>query len=92
MLGMLLGGFGGVMRGVMKMPLSRVGVMGRSLVIAGFVMPCSFAVMTSRVFVVFGCLGVVLGCLLGHVSLLEFTAGRAGEDCSCMCYEGVSKV
>jgi len=77
---------------VMKMTLSRVSVMGRSLVIAALMVPGGFAVMASCVFVVFGCLGVVFSRLLGHVSSLNSTVGRAGEDCSRMRYGGVSKV
>jgi hypothetical protein len=68
LLGMLLGGFSGVMRGVMKMALGGVRVVSGGLVIAVLVVLGRFAVMASCVFMVLRCLGVVLGCLLGHGS------------------------
>jgi hypothetical protein len=79
MLGVGLGSFRGVVCRVMKMPLSGVRVVRGRLVIVGFVMPCGFAMMTRGVFVVIGCFGVMLCCLLGHRSSLRF-------DCGCIGY------
>jgi hypothetical protein len=72
MLSVRLGGLRGVVCRVMKMPLSGVRVVGGGLVIVGFVVPCGFAMMTRGVFVVIGCFGVMLCCLLGHRSSLRF--------------------
>ncbi len=68
MFDVLLGRFRGVMRSVMEVALSRVGVVRRGLVIAGFVMFGGLAMMSSGVLVVLGCLGMMFCCLLGHVS------------------------
>jgi hypothetical protein len=71
MLDVLLGGFCSVVSGVMKMALRGVSVVGGGLVIAGFVMHGSFAMMTSCVFVVFSCFGVMFRRLLRHLSSLN---------------------
>jgi hypothetical protein len=78
MLGVRLGRFRGVMRCVMKMPLGGVGVVRGRLVIIGFVVLGGFAMMSGGVFVVFGCLGMMLCCLLGHRSSLRFNSGCIG--------------
>jgi hypothetical protein len=39
-----------------------VGVMSGRLVVATLIVLCGFAMMLGRMFVVFGCFGVVLGC------------------------------
>jgi len=71
MLGVVLGGFGGVVRGVVKVTLFRVGVMCCRLVVTRFVMLGRFAVMTGGVLVVLSCLEMVLCCLLRHVFSLR---------------------
>jgi hypothetical protein len=76
-----LGGFGGVMGGVMMMAMSGVGVMRGEMMIAGFVVACGFAMMAGRVFVMLGCFVMMFGCLLGHFVLLDvWGIGRAGKD------------
>jgi hypothetical protein len=66
MLDVVLRCFCRVMRGVVKVPLSRMRVVRRRLVIAFFVVRCRFAMMTRRVFVVFRCLMMMLCRLLRH--------------------------
>ena len=66
--GVSLGGFGGVVRRVMKMAVGDVGVMSGDVMIFFFVVPRGFAMMMRRKFVMLGSLVVMLGCLLGHVS------------------------
>jgi hypothetical protein len=60
--------FGGVMRGVMKVPLCRMGMMGCCFIASGFVVLCSFAMMAGCVVMVFGSFVVMFGSLLGHLS------------------------
>jgi len=60
--------FRGVMRGVMKMSLSRMRVMRRGFVIAFFVVPGSLAMMMGRMLVMFGSFEMMLGSLLGHLT------------------------
>jgi hypothetical protein len=63
-----LGGFRRVMRGVVKMALRRMSVMGCRFVVSGLVMPGRLAMMLCCAIVVLRCLGVMLCRLLGHVS------------------------
>jgi len=77
MLDVLLGGLGGVMRGVVQMSLGGVGVVGGQFMVAGFVVLGGFAMMASGVVVVFGCLVMMFCGLLGHESSLEFGPGLA---------------
>ena len=55
--------------GMAGVAMGAVGVMGRLLVIAGFVMLGGFAVMFRRMFVVFGGLVVMVDGVVAHVSL-----------------------
>jgi hypothetical protein len=89
MLDVRLGSFRGVMRGMMKMPLRRMSVVGGRFVVPSFVMLGRFAMMLCRVVVMLRRFGVVLRCLLGHMSSLvrsgQTDAGRLpGDDESCM--------
>jgi hypothetical protein len=88
MLGVGLGGFRGVVRRVMKMPLGGVRVVRRGLVIIGFVMTCGFTMMTGGVFVVIGCLGMMLCCLFGHRSSLRFESGCSGYSAPALVNRG----
>jgi hypothetical protein len=65
-----LGRFSRVMRCVMKMPLRRVRVMGRSFVVPTVMMFRRLAMMTGGVIVVFRSLAVVFRSFLGHIFLL----------------------
>lgn len=56
----VLGGFGGVVRGVSVMPLGDMGVVGGRLMISFFVMTGSFAMMLSRLVVMIGSLAVMM--------------------------------
>jgi hypothetical protein len=86
MLDVLFGRFRSVMRGMVQVTLRGVRVVGRHFVISGFVMRRRFAMVPSRVFVMF-CRFVMMLCrLLGHKSSssicsieLEW-AGRAGRS------------
>ena len=71
MLGVVTARLDVMMLGVAGMAVGGVGVMGRLLVIAGFVVPGGFAVMLGGVFVMLGGLVMVLD---AHVSL-----SRVGE-------------
>jgi hypothetical protein len=66
MLDVVLRRFRRVMRRVMKVPLSRMRVVRRRLVIAFFVVRRRFAMMARRVFVMFSCLMMMLCRLLRH--------------------------
>jgi hypothetical protein len=77
MLGVKLGCFRGVMRGVMMMAVGHLGVMRGQMVIAGFVVPRGFAMMTRRVVMMFGCFLVMRNCLLGHFVLLKVFRGKS---------------
>jgi hypothetical protein len=63
-----LGRFSRVMRCVMKMPLRRVRVMGRSFVVPTVMMFRRLAMMTGGVIVVFRGLAVVFRSFLRHIS------------------------
>jgi hypothetical protein len=68
MLRVLFCRFRGVMRGMVQVTLRGVRVVGRHFVVAGFVMRRRFAMVPSRVFVMF-CRFVMMLCrLLGHES------------------------
>jgi hypothetical protein len=82
MLGVRLGGFRGMVRGVMKMPLGGVRVVRGRLVVSGFVVLCGFFMVTRRVLVVLGGLLMVLCCLLGHKSSLRLNSRVLREECS----------
>lgn len=68
LVGVGLGGFGGVVHGVMMMAVGDVCMVSGHVVIAGFEVTRGFAMMASCVFVVFGCFAVVLDCFVGHRS------------------------
>jgi hypothetical protein len=65
-----LGGFRGVMCGVKMMGIGNMRVMSGRVMIAGFVVPRGFAMMTGGVIVMFRCFVMMLCCLLGHLILL----------------------
>jgi hypothetical protein len=88
MLSVRLGSFRGVMGRVMKMPLGGVGVVRGGLVIIGFVMTCGFTMMTGGVFVMVGCLGMMLCCLLGHRSSLRFESSCTGYSAPALVNRG----
>jgi hypothetical protein len=67
MLHVLLGSLDGVVRGVVQVALGGVSVVRGHFMVAGFVVLGGFAMMPSGVFVVFGCLGMMLCGLFGHV-------------------------
>jgi hypothetical protein len=69
MLGVVTAGLGMMLFGVAGVAVSGVGVMGRLLVIAGFVVLGGFAVMLGSVFVVFGSLVMVMldACVVAHI-------------------------
>jgi len=66
--GVMLGGFGGVMRGVVKMAVSRVSVMGGNVVIAGLIVLGGLAVMSRGVFMMLSGLAMMLDRMGGHGS------------------------
>ena len=68
--GVSLGSFGGVVRGVKHVSVGDMRVVSRSLVVSGFVVSRSFAMMAGGVLVVFGGLFVVFNGVLGHGWLL----------------------
>ncbi len=59
---MRLGGFGGVVRSVLMMAVREMRVMRGHFVLAVFMVPGGFPVMTSRVFVMLGCCVVMFRC------------------------------
>jgi hypothetical protein len=70
MLGVMTAGFGVMLFGMAGMAVSGVGVMPRLLVIAGFMMLGSFAMMLCRVLVMFGSLVMVIdACVVAHGAL-----------------------
>jgi hypothetical protein len=75
-------GLGGVMCGVVQVPLGRVRVMGGQFVGSRFVMLCGFAMMAGRVVVVLGCFVMMLRCLVGHVPSSRFGLGWRSIDCA----------
>jgi hypothetical protein len=79
MLDVRLGCLGGVMRGVLVMPVSGVGVVGGGLVVALLVVVGGRAMMSRGVVVVLRCLAMMGCCFLGHSpSLAVPESGRAG--------------
>jgi len=74
-----LGGLGGVMRGVLVMPVCRMGVVGGGLMVARFVVLRRRTMMFRGVFVVLRCLPMMGCCFLRHdSSLVVRESGRAG--------------
>src|SRR5471032_592519 len=69
-LGVCLGGFVGVMRGVEMVGVGGVRVMRGFFVSTGVVMFRGFLVMACRVFVMLRRFPMMLGCFLGHQALL----------------------
>ena len=69
--GVSLGSFGGVVRGMKRVSVRNMGVVGCNLMVSGFVVSRSFAVMAGGVLVVFGGLFVVLNGVRGHGWLLR---------------------
>jgi hypothetical protein len=69
--GVVLGGFGGVMRGVMEMAVSRVGVMGGNVMIAGLIVLGGLTVMSRGVFMMLSGLAMMLDRMSGHGSSFE---------------------
>jgi hypothetical protein len=78
--GVRLGGFCGVMGGVMKMTLGYLSMMGGGFVIVGFMVGGCGAMMTSGVFETFCGLLVMLCCLFRHGSLLECDELTGADD------------
>ena len=79
LVGMVFGRFAGVMCRMKRVPLSDMRVVRRFLVIAGFMVRGSFAMMSSCLFVVFCRLFVVLGTFVGcHESPVLATTGLDG--------------
>ena len=62
LVGVGLGGFGGVVCGVMKMAVCDLSVMSGEVMIAVFVVARGFAIMVGCVVMVFSCFVVMLGC------------------------------
>ncbi len=73
-----LRGLSSVMRRVVRVAMSEVGVVCGLLVVTGFVVFGGFLVMPSSVLVMFGGLVMVFGCLIGHEDLLVREATPAG--------------
>ena len=69
--------FRSMMRGMMRVPVSCVSVMSSGFVVAVFVVPGGLTMMSSRVFVVFGCFMMMLCRFFGHLSSLNL--GRVGS-------------
>jgi hypothetical protein len=70
--------FARMVRSVLMMSVSAMGVVGRPFVISCLVMLGCFAVMLGRGVMVLGCLVVMLDCLLGHISSFAWEALRCG--------------
>ena len=70
-LGVMTARLGMMLLGMAGMAVGGVGVVRRLLVIAGLMMPGSFAVMLGRVFVVFGGLVMMVldACVVAHILL-----------------------
>jgi hypothetical protein len=68
MLHVQLGSFLGVVRGMVQVALRGVRVVSRLVMVAGFMVRCRFAVVPSRVIVMFCCFVMMFCCLLGHKS------------------------
>ena len=67
---MRLGGLRSMMCGVMQMTLSGMRVVGGQLMVSRFMVLRGFAMVPSRVFVMFSCRMVMFCCLLRHLSSL----------------------
>ena len=61
-----LGCFGGMMGCMLMVAMGHLRVMCRGLVLSGFMVAGGFSVVTSRVFVVFRCLVMMVCCLCRH--------------------------
>jgi hypothetical protein len=77
--GVKLGRFNRVMRGVVTVPARNVGVMTGLLVISAFVLRGSFTMVSCRVLVMFSRLSVVLCACMWHFSYLSM---RVSPDAS----------
>jgi hypothetical protein len=66
-----LGGLRSMVRGVMQMSLRCMRMVGGQFVISRFMVLRGFAMVSSRMFVVFSCRLMMLCCLLGHLSSLS---------------------
>jgi hypothetical protein len=66
-----LGGFSGVMSGMVMMAIGHMRMMRGHMMVTGFVMARRFAMMPRGVFVVFGCFVMMLGCFSGHLCFLH---------------------
>lgn len=61
LVGVVLGGFLGMIRRVQRVAVRNVGVMSSALVVAGFVVSSGFAVMLRRGFMMMGSLMMMFG-------------------------------
>jgi hypothetical protein len=66
LIGVVLGGFFGMLRGVQRVSVGDMGVMPGLLVIARFVVACRFPVMFGRVFVMLRRLMMMLCSMVRH--------------------------
>ena len=81
MLNVQLGRLCRVMRGMVQMALRSVRVVGRCFMIVSFVMYCGFAMVPSRVVMMFGRFVVMFCRLLGHESSLLILVNGAALGC-----------
>jgi hypothetical protein len=75
MLCVQLGRLARMVRGVVGVPVSGVGVVRSGFMVTGFMVLGSFPMMTGRVLMMLGSLVVMLCGLLGHLVLLRFGLG-----------------
>ena len=85
MLGVVTARLDMMMFGVAGMAVGGVGVMGRLLVIAGFVVLGGFAVMLGGVFVVFGGLVMMLDAHVSRSRVGELKSARINPDRLTLC-------
>jgi hypothetical protein len=81
MLDVQLGGLRGVMRGMVKMALRGVRVVRRRFMVVSFVMYCGFAMVPSRMLMMFGRFVVMFCRLLGHESSSLILVNGAALGC-----------
>jgi hypothetical protein len=81
MLDVQLGGLRGVMRGMVNMALRGVRVVRRRFMVVSFVMYCGFAMVTSRMLMMFGRFVVMFCRLLGHESSSLILVNGAAWGC-----------
>jgi hypothetical protein len=74
--------FRSVMCSVVRVPVGCVSVMRGGFVVAAFVVPGGLTMMSSRVFVVFGCFMMMFCRFFGHLSSLRFGPGWQRVDCA----------